>query len=89
MNVLVRIRYSHALRLVPGRNWWNDAYALANVSCTRSSASEGLRVIRSAAAYSGSRNGSASRSKRADAGLDGLGRQVDDLVEVVRHRRRC
>ena len=49
MNVLVRIRYSQALRLVPGRNWWNDANALANVSWTRSSASAGLRVIRIAA----------------------------------------
>jgi len=49
MNVLVRIRNSHALRFVPGWNWWNDAYALANVSCTRSSASAGFRVIRSAA----------------------------------------
>ena len=49
MNVLVRMRYSHALRFVPGLNWWKAAYALANVSWTRSSASAGLRVIRSAA----------------------------------------
>ena len=49
MKVLVRMRYSHALRLVPGLNWWKDEYALANVSCTRSSASAGLRVIRIAA----------------------------------------
>ena len=49
MKVLVRIRYSHALRLVPGRNWWNDENALAKVSWTRSSASAGLRVIRIAA----------------------------------------
>ncbi len=49
MNVLVRIRYSQALRLVPGWNWWNAAYAFAKVSCTRSSASVGLRVIRIAA----------------------------------------
>ena len=48
--MLVRIRYSHALRLVPGVNWWNDAYAFAYVSCTTSSASAGLRVIRRAAA---------------------------------------
>ena len=34
---------------MPGRNWWNDAYALAKVSWTRSSASAGLRVIRIAA----------------------------------------
>ncbi len=52
MNVLVRILNSHAFRLVPGWNWSNDAYALANVSCTRSWASEGLRVIRIAAEYS-------------------------------------
>src|SRR5690242_20076634 len=65
MKVLVRIRYSHAFRLVPGVNWWNELYALAKVSWTRSSASDGLRVIRIAAAYIWSRNGSASRSKRA------------------------
>ena len=52
MNVLVRIRNSQALRFVPTWNWWKDAYALANVSCTRSSASAGLRVIRIPAAYS-------------------------------------
>jgi hypothetical protein len=28
MNVFVRIRYSHALRLVPSVNWWNAANAL-------------------------------------------------------------
>src|SRR3954468_22721925 len=66
MNVLVRIRYSHALRFVPGLNWWKAANALANVSCTRSSASAGLRVIRIAAEYSWSRYCIASRSKRAD-----------------------
>ena len=49
MNVLVRIRYSQALRFVPGLNWWKAEYALAKVSCTRSSASAGLRVIRIAA----------------------------------------
>src|SRR6266550_2624111 len=65
MNVLVRIRYSHAFRLVPGVNWWNELYAFAKVSCTRSSASDGLRVIRIAAAYIWSRKGSASRSNRA------------------------
>src|SRR4051795_10092055 len=65
MNVFVRIRYSHAFRLVPGVNWWNELYAFAKVSCTRSSASDGLRVIRIAAAYIWSRKGSASRSNRA------------------------
>ncbi|CAM5252268.1 hypothetical protein SCALM49S_01260 [Streptomyces californicus] len=29
MNVLVRMRYIHALRLVPSRNWWKEPYALA------------------------------------------------------------
>ena len=43
------MRYIHALRLVPGLYWWNAAYAFANVSWTRSSASLGLRVVRSAA----------------------------------------
>jgi len=51
MKVFVRIRYSQALRLVPGRYWWKAAKALAIVSWTRSSASVGLRVIRSAAEY--------------------------------------
>src|SRR3954447_12470350 len=59
------MRYSHALRLVPSANWWKAEEAFTNVSWTRSSASAGLRVIRSAAGYSWSRNGSASRSKRA------------------------
>src|SRR5215471_3174296 len=65
MYVLVRMRYSHALRLVPSSNWWNAEYAFRNVSCTRSSASAGLRVIRKPAAYNWSTNGNASRSKRA------------------------
>jgi hypothetical protein len=52
MKVFVRIRNSQAFRLVPGWNWWNEAYALANVSWTRSSASAAFRVIRIAAAYS-------------------------------------
>src|ERR1039457_2407172 len=64
MNVLARMRCSQALRLVPGRNWWNAAYALAEVSWTRSSASVGLRVMRSAAGYSGPRNGTTSCSNR-------------------------
>src|SRR5260370_695816 len=64
MKVLVRVRNSHAFRLVPCWNWWNDAYAFAKVSCTRSSASDGFRVIRTAAAYSWSRWGSTSRSNR-------------------------
>ena len=55
MKALVRIRNSHAFRLVPCWNWRNDAYAFAKVSCTRSSASAGLRVIRTAAAYNWSR----------------------------------
>jgi len=45
------MRYSHALRLVPSSNWWKAEYAFKNVSCTRSSASAGLRVIRKPAAY--------------------------------------
>src|SRR5579875_2316699 len=65
MNVLVRMRYSQALRLVPSWNWWKAANALTKVSWTRSSASAGFRVIRIAAAYSWSRYGSASRSNRA------------------------
>ncbi len=50
--MLVRIRYSQALRLVPSLNERNAEYALTYVSCTRSSASAGLRVMRSAAPYS-------------------------------------
>src|SRR5215471_5129123 len=65
MNVLVRMRDSQAFRFVPGSNCPKEAYALANVSCTRSSASAVLRVMRSAAGYSRFRYGSASRSNRA------------------------
>src|SRR3954452_7516495 len=65
MYVFVRIRYSQALRFVPSSNWWNAENAFRNVSCTRSSASAGLRVIRRPAAYNWSTNGNASRSKRA------------------------
>src|SRR3954447_26048509 len=65
MKVFVRMRYSQALRLVPSWNWWKAANALTKVSWTRSSASDGLRVMRMAAAWSWSRNGRASRSKRA------------------------
>src|SRR5215218_4947042 len=64
MYVFVRIRYSQALRFVPGRYWWNAAKALAKVSWTRSSASAGFRVIRSAAEYSWSRYCRASASNR-------------------------
>src|ERR1700722_10098096 len=52
MKVLVRIRYNQALRLVPSLKDPNARYALRYVSWTRSSASEGLRVIRRAALYS-------------------------------------
>src|SRR5215218_1377503 len=62
--VLVRMRYSQALRFVPGRYWWKAANAFAKVSCTRSSASAGFRVIRSAAEYSWSRYCRASASNR-------------------------
>ena len=50
MKVFVRMRYSHALRLVPCVNCANAANALTNVSCTRSCASAGFFVMRSAAA---------------------------------------
>ena len=65
MNVFARMRCSQAFRLVPGRNWWKAAYALAEVSWTRSSASVGLRVMRSAAGYSCPRKGTTSRSNRS------------------------
>ena len=65
MNVVVRIRLSQARRLVPGRNWWKAAYALTDVSWTRSSASVGFLVIRSAAGYNWLSWGTTSRSNRA------------------------
>src|SRR5690606_349263 len=85
MNVFVRIRYSHALRFVPGRYWWNAANAFANVSCTRSSASDGLRVIRSAAEYSWSRYCRASCSNRAAraASLSACGARLVSSVSVA------
>src|ERR1019366_5647662 len=52
MKVLVRILYSQALRLVPSSKRPKARYAFKKVSCTRSSASAGLRVMRSAAEYS-------------------------------------
>ncbi len=63
MNVFVRIRYNQALRLVPCSNCLNAANAFTNVSCTRSCASAGLRVIRNAAAYNWSMKGRACSSK--------------------------
>src|SRR5689334_12768568 len=65
MNVFARMRCSQALRLVPGRNWWNAAYALTDVSWTRSSASVGLRVMRRADMYNCPRKGTTSRSNRS------------------------
>ena len=49
MNVLVRIRNSHARRFVPSSNVAKLRYARRYVSWTRSSASAELRVIRMAA----------------------------------------
>ena len=51
MYALVRMRYSHAFRFVPCVKVDHDANAFTKVSCTRSAASWGLRVIRMAAAY--------------------------------------
>jgi hypothetical protein len=48
MKLFVRMRYSHALRFVPSWNPPNPRNARSTVSCTRSSASVGLRVIRNA-----------------------------------------
>src|SRR5580700_8838723 len=70
MNVVVRIRFSQARRFVPGVNWPNAAYALADVSWTRSSASVGFLVIRSAAGYSWPSWGMTSRSNRARSSLE-------------------
>ena len=53
----MRIRYSQAFRLVPARNERKAVYALTYVSCTRSSASAGFRVIRKAAPYNWSSSG--------------------------------
>src|SRR5208282_6712125 len=60
----------HARRLVPGVNCWNAAYALTDVSWTRSSASVGFLVIRSAAGYSWPSWGMTSRSNRARSSLE-------------------
>src|SRR5438552_17436844 len=65
MNVLVRIRYIQARRLVPSVNPRNPRYARRKVSWTRSSASEGLRVRRRAAEYRLGSSGMASRSNRS------------------------
>src|SRR6266568_5102563 len=65
MNVFASMRCNQAFRFVPGLNWWNAAYALTDVSWTRSSASVGLRVIRRAAMYNCPRTGTTSRSNRS------------------------
>src|SRR6266571_4316094 len=65
MNVFASMRCNQAFRFVPGLNWWNAAYALTDVSWTRSSASVGLRVMRRAAGYNCPRNGTTSRSNRS------------------------
>src|ERR1700691_6425899 len=70
MKVVVRIRFSHARRLVPGVNCVNAAYALTDVSWTRSSASVGFLVIRSAAEYNWPSCGMTSRSNRARSSLE-------------------
>src|SRR6204780_3619782 len=70
MNVVVRIRFSQARRLVPGVNCLKAAYALTDVSWTRSSASVGFLVIRSAAEYNWPSCGMTSRSNRARSSLE-------------------
>src|SRR5919198_1903123 len=65
MKVLVRMRYSQALRLVPGSNCPNERKARRKVSWTRSSASAALRVSRYAAEYIPGSRGIASLSNRA------------------------
>src|SRR5437764_15268813 len=65
MNVFVRILYSHALRFVPSRNPPKPRYARRYVSWTRSSASAGLRVMRSAAEYRADMYGIASSANSA------------------------
>src|SRR5438132_5445141 len=70
MNVFVRILYSHALRFVPSRKPSKPRYARRYVSCTRSSASDGLRVIRNAAAYRADMYGIASSAKRAWSAME-------------------
>src|SRR5712692_1072226 len=89
MNVLARILCSQARRLVPGMNWWNAAYALAEVSWTRSAASQGFLVIRSAAGYSWPRNGRTSCSNRLSwSGTCSLGLIVAPLfVNLSPYRR--
>src|SRR5881409_2232315 len=67
MKVFVRMRKSHALRLVPGVNCARNRRARMYVACTRSSASASDRVMRSAVRYSASMYDSASFSKASSA----------------------
>ncbi|MCW2541383.1 MAG: hypothetical protein JWN95_3108, partial [Frankiales bacterium] len=46
MKLLVRMRYSHALRLVPYLNWWKAANAFTKVYWNISSESAVFRVLR-------------------------------------------
>src|SRR5689334_15862260 len=70
MNVFVRILYSHALRFVPSRNPPKPRYARRYVSWTRSSASAGLRVMRSAAEYRADMYGIASSANSAWSAME-------------------
>src|SRR5215471_8563337 len=64
VNVLMRMRYSHAVTLLPGSTWPNAAQARANVCPARSSAAAWPAARHRAARYTWSRCGSTSRSNR-------------------------
>src|SRR5215472_2373117 len=64
VNVLLRMRYSHAVTLLPGSTWPNAAQARANVSAARSSAAAWPAARHRAARYTWSRCGSTWRSNR-------------------------
>src|ERR1035438_9068984 len=60
--VFLKILKIHALKLLPGSKLENPFRAFRNVSCTRSSASLGLRASQWATLYSDGNRGSASSS---------------------------
>ena len=75
---------SHARRFVSGSNRSAARNALRYVSCTRSSASAGTRVKRSAARYRPSRYVSASASNDADLDDRAPGAETADLAVRMR-----
>src|ERR671912_2960164 len=90
MNVLRRMVSSQPRAFVPGRYCCQERYAFSMVSCTRSSASVGSAVRRSATRYKVSRWGRASPSnERAATDGSAIQRNVAVLRPSLREPAAC